>query len=125
MATVTNPVFNLLAQTVDLLTCGNLLYAEPRGGQPSRAYAAAALVDDDRVQWTGEDGVWLVRSRTIKNPDPIWYRVLVDGRDMKCQCMDDQYKGVETYHDIMCAHILAAAYREAMRRVFEGEKENG
>jgi hypothetical protein len=69
-------------------------------------------------------GVWLVRSRTIKKDgtsEPVWYEVIVDGEDIACQCQDDQYRGgsVKTPH--MCAHILAAAMREAMRRVFEAE----
>lgn len=112
----------LLAHLTDILTCGNLDYAAPRGGFDNRAFAAADLVDSDYVQYLGTPGQYRVRSRTVKEPstsDPVWYRVLVDGEDLHCECMDNFYRGDKPHDPIICVHILAAADREAMRRTWE------
>lgn len=112
----------LMANVLDVVTCGTLHYSTPQHGVDSRTLSAVDILNNDWVHNTEAFGVYKVRSRTLqKDGSPIWYSVLCDGEDLHCQCMDDAYRGNNHQERVICAHLLAGVMYHAMKITFRSE----
>lgn len=113
----------MLAEIMDMMARGSLMYQEPQHGQPSRAYAAMDWLNKGMVRFI-RPGWYEVRSRSLKHRlvskqgDWVWYQVVSDGTRIGCQCRDDQYRAEATDTDVICFHVLTAIGAEAMRRIW-------
>lgn len=124
----------LLAKVIDLLTCGNLKYKEAQGESETRAEAAAKIVHSDGVRLTDTLGYYRVRSsHLVQDSEPIYYRVVVDGSELSCECQDrnmralewelygkatkEQRKELPPPEMMICRHIIAASMVAAMSEV--------
>jgi hypothetical protein len=107
-----NPVLELIATVLDLLTGGSLDYKEPHGSAESRIDAGIRLLETDKVKPTATPGCYLVTSQQDKKE----YYVSAIWGDLSCTCED----ALNTKHNPtnICKHILGAVTYEAMQRTF-------